>query len=202
VTWHQIALFAAAHWVAMVSPGPAVIATMQRAFAQGRRATLPYAFGLAFGASLWCVFALAGLTVLFHLVPPLFLALKLAGAAYLVWIALRIWRGAGAPVGPMAEGAGARRGFLGGVALNLANPKPALFFSAVVLSIFPDPLSLTQQAVLCGLTLANELCFYAALTLFLTRPPVRALYLSAKAWIDRTTALALGALGVSLAFSR
>jgi threonine/homoserine/homoserine lactone efflux protein len=202
VTAEQIALFAAAHWVAMVSPGPAVVATMQRAFAQGRRATLPYAFGLAFGASLWCVFALAGLTVLFHLVPPIFVALKLAGAVYLIWIAYQVWQGADQPVGASPDGATMRRGFFGGVALNLSNPKPALFFSAVLLSIFPDTLALPQQAALYGLTLANELCFYAALTLFLTRPRVRGLYLSAKRWIDQTTALALGALGISLGLSR
>jgi threonine/homoserine/homoserine lactone efflux protein len=202
MTWHQIALFVATHWVAMVSPGPAVIATMQRAFAQGRRATLPYALGLAFGASLWCVFALAGLTVVFHLVPALFIALKLAGAAYLLWIAVQIWRGADQPVATLPEGPSARRGFLGGMALNLSNPKPALFFSAVVLSIFPDPLGTAQQAGLYALALANELLFYTALTLVLTRPQVRAVYLAAKRWIDRTTALALGALGVSLALSR
>ncbi|MFN0113281.1 MAG: LysE family translocator [Paracoccaceae bacterium] len=201
MTWHLIALFVATHWVAMVSPGPAVVATMQRAFSEGRAATLPYALGLAFGASLWCIFALAGLTVLFHLVPALFIGLKLAGAAYLIWVAVHIWRGAGDPVGTPG-GASLRRGFFGGMALNLSNPKPALFFSAVVLSIFPDPLTFGQQTGLYLLALADELLFYTALTLFLTQPRVRGVYLSAKRWIDRTTALALGALGVSLALSR
>ena len=202
MTWHQIALFMATHWVAMISPGPAVVATMQRAFSEGRAATLPYALGLAVGASLWCVFALLGLTVLFHLVPALFVGLKLLGAAYLLWVAVSIWRGADGPVADRPAGAALRRGFLGGMALNLSNPKPALFFSAVVLSIFPDPLTGGQQAGLYALALADELAFYTALTLFLTRPGVRAVYLSAKRWIDRTTALALGALGVSLALSR
>ncbi|MCX7889265.1 MAG: LysE family translocator [Rhodobacteraceae bacterium] len=202
MTPHQIALFVAAHWVAMVSPGPAVVATMQRAFARGRAATLPYALGLAFGASLWCIFALAGLTVLFHLVPALFYGLKIVGAAYLLWLAWRIWRGAGDALPPAAPGTALRRGFLGGVALNLSNPKPALFFSAVVLSIFPGALTGGQQAAIYALALANELAFYTLLTLVLSLPRVRGVYLAAKRRIDRVTAVALGALGLGLAASR
>jgi threonine/homoserine/homoserine lactone efflux protein len=202
MTWHQIALFVATHWIAILSPGPAVVATMQRAFSEGRSATLPYAWGLAFGASLWCVFALLGLTVLFHIVPGLFIAMKLAGAAYLLWVAFHIWRGARDPVRAPGDGPSARRGFVSGMVLNLSNPKPALFFSAVVLSIFPDPLTLTQQGTLYGLALADEMAAYTALTLFLSQTGVRGVYLAAKAWIDRVTAGLLAALGVSLALSR
>jgi threonine/homoserine/homoserine lactone efflux protein len=202
VTGHQIALLVSAQAFALVSPGPAVVAIMQKSFAEGRARALPYGLGLGFGASLWCAFALAGLSVVFHLVPVLFVALKLLGGAYLVYLAVRIWRGADQPLGTPAPGAGLRQGFLGGVLLNLSNPKPALFFSAVILTIFPEVLTLPQQAGVYGIVLAMEWGFYLAVTMLLTRDTVRAAYFAAKRWIDRSTSVVLGALGLSLAISR
>ncbi|MFD2440048.1 LysE family translocator [Paracoccus kondratievae] len=73
--------------LAILTPGPAIIATVQTAFAHGRSRALPYALGLATGASLWCLFALAGLAVLFRLHPALFSALKIFGGLYLLWFA-------------------------------------------------------------------------------------------------------------------
>jgi threonine/homoserine/homoserine lactone efflux protein len=201
MTGHQIALLIAAQSVALISPGPAVVAILQKSFAEGRARALPYGLGLGFGASLWCAFALAGLSVVFHLVPVLFTALKLAGAAYLFYLAVKIWRGADIPLSDTPR-SGLRQGFLGGMLLNLSNPKPALFFSAVILSIFPDPLTLPQQSGVYGIVLGMELAFYTTATLILTQPRVRGLYFAAKRWIDRTTSVALGALGLSLALNR
>jgi threonine/homoserine/homoserine lactone efflux protein len=202
VTGHQVALLVSAQAFALVSPGPAVVAIMQKSFAEGRARALPYGLGLGFGASLWCAFALAGLSVVFHLVPVLFLALKILGGAYLVYLAVKIWRGADLPLGTPAEGSGLRDGFLGGVLLNLSNPKPALFFSAVILTVFPEALTLPQQATVYGIVLAMEWGFYLAVTVLLTRNAVRATYFAAKRWIDRSTSVVLGALGLSLAISR
>lgn len=202
MTGHQIALLVSAQAFALISPGPAVVAITQKSFAEGWSRALPYGLGLGFGASLWCAFALAGLSVVFHLVPVLFVALKLLGGAYLVYLAVKIWRGADLPLPAAAPGAGLRQGFLGGMLLNLSNPKPALFFSAVILTVFPGVLALTEQATVYGIVLAMEWGFYLAVTLLLTRHAVRAAYLGAKRWIDRGTSVVLGALGLSLAISR
>ena len=126
ITLPQVVLFVSTMAVAILSPGPAIIAASKSAAARGRSASMPYGLGLAFGASLWCLFALFGLTVLFRIVPQLYLAMKLAGGAYLVWIAIQMWRHAADPLDKIGETA-AGPGFLQGVALNLSNPKPALF---------------------------------------------------------------------------
>ena len=59
---------------AILSPGPAIIAASQTALSRGRSVAWPYALGLAFGASLWCLFALLGLAVVFEIYPGLFRA--------------------------------------------------------------------------------------------------------------------------------
>jgi threonine/homoserine/homoserine lactone efflux protein len=193
----QIALFAGTMTVAILSPGPAVIACVRMAAAHGARTAMPYGLGLAFGASLWAAFALAGLTVLFHLVPVLYVALRVAGGLYLLWFAWTLWKGAGAPL-PAAARAG---GFLKGMLLNLSNPKPAIFYSSLIVAIFPGPLALPAMVAIYLTSLATEIFWYVAMTFAMSVAPVRSVYLGAKVWIDRVAGLALGALGLRLILS-
>ncbi|MBA48474.1 MAG: lysine transporter LysE [Paracoccus sp.] len=197
VSADQLVLFTATLAVAILSPGPGVIAVSQSAFALGRGRAMPYGWGLAFGASLWCLFSLLGLTMLFGLMPWTYTALKIAGGAYLIWIAWRMWRHAADPLpGP----AGGRRGtgFAAGIALNLSNPKPALFYSAVILSIFPPPLSALDKGAVYLTAVSVELGFYSALASMMALPWLRRRYYAAKFWIDRGAGLAIGLLGLSL----
>jgi len=193
----QFALLVATLTLAILSPGPAIIAAMQTAFARGRDVALPYGIGLAFGASLWGLFALLGLTVIFKLVPLLYMALKLFGGAYLLWMAWHLWRGAASP---MPEAAKARfgTGFWGGIALNLSNPKPALFYSSLIVAIFPGQLSAGTQGAIYATALGTELFWYATVTLAMSTLAVRRRYAAAKAWIDRGAAVLLAGLGLTL----
>lgn len=197
VTPDQLALFMATLSVAILSPGPGVIAVSQGAFALGRRRAMPYAWGLALGASVWCLFALLGLTVIFRAVPWTYVALKTLGGAYLIWIAWAMWRHA---PDPLPDPATDRRslGFWAGMALNLSNPKPALFYSAVLLSIFPALLSATDKLTIYATAVSVELAFYTALASLMALPWLRHRYYAAKIWIDRAAGLAIGCLGLSL----
>ena len=183
--------------LAILSPGPAIIAAMQTSFARGRAVALPYGLGLAVGASLWCLFALAGLNVLFDLVPALYAALKIFGGLYLLWMAWGLWRGAASP---MPEAAKARfgTGFWGGIALNLSNPKPALFYSALIVSLFPGTLALADLVAIYGTALGTELFWYAVVTTAMSTALLRRRYSAAKFWIDRAAATLLAALGLAL----
>lgn len=195
ITLPQLALFVGTLALAILSPGPAIIAASRSAAARGRAAAMPYALGLAFGASLWCLFALFGLTVLFRIVPQLYVAMKIAGGAYLIWIAIQMWRHAADPLALDATAIGP--GFLHGMALNLSNPKPALFYAGVILSIFPT-LHGAASAVIYAVALSVELLLYAAVTTLMATGPVRRRYFAAKTWIDRIAGTLIGALGVSL----
>lgn len=183
--------------LAILSPGPAIIAAMQTSFARGRTVAVPYGVGLAVGASVWCLFALAGLTVLFQLVPALYVALKIFGGLYLLWMAWGLWQSA---PHPMPEAARTRfgTGFWGGIALNLSNPKPALFYSALIVALFPGPQPLGAQVAIYATALGTELFWYVAITSAMSTAPLRRRYASAKLWLDRGAALLLGLLGLGL----
>ncbi len=75
------------HLMAAISPGPSFVMTIRTAASDGLRAALGVALGLGLGAVVWALAALFGLHLIFQLAPALLLAFKLAGAAFLVWIA-------------------------------------------------------------------------------------------------------------------
>ena len=186
--------------LAILTPGPAIIATVQTAFAHGRERALPYGLGLATGASLWCLMALFGLALVFKLNPLLFAALKVFGGFYLLWFARGLWKASTAPLPEAAEGPerGALRGFAGGIALNLSTPKPALFYATLILSVFPEPLAPSGQALLYALCLGTELFWYALVAVLMSTARMRSRYFAAKFWIDRACAVAMALLGLML----
>lgn len=185
--------------VALLSPGPAIIAAIQTSFSRGREVALPFGLGLALGASLWCLFALAGLALLFRAYPPFYNAVKILGGIYILWFAWGMWRGAASAL-PEAAEKKFGRGFIGGVLLNLSNPKPALFYAALILKLFPGPLTLADNGRIYATALATELFWYAAVTISMSTAPMRRHYFGAKFWIDRIAAIALFALGILLIF--
>lgn len=180
---------------AILTPGPSIIATIQTAFTHGRERALPYALGLACGASLWCLAALLGLAVVFELHPGWFSGLKIFGGFYLFWFAWKLWQAARQPLPPAAAGA---KGFFGGIALNLSNPKPALFYAALLLKLFPPPLSGAHQAMLYGICLSTELFWYTVVAVLMSTATMRARYFAAKFWIDRAASVIMALLGLML----
>lgn len=194
----QLLVFAAALSLAILTPGPSVIAVSQSAFALGRARALPYGWGLALGASFWCLASLLGLTLLFRLLPWTFTAMKLLGGAYLLWIAWGMWRQAADPLPDPAQATARGISFAGGIALNLSNPKPALFYSSVLLSIFPAQLSGLDKTVIYAVAAVMELAFYTALATLMALPLLRRRYYASKFWIDRGAGLAIGLLGALL----
>lgn len=192
----QLGLFVATLSVAILSPGPGIVAVSHAAFSLGRRGAMPFALGLALGASLWCLLALLGLSVLFEAVPLALSAFHVVGGLYLLWVAARMW--AHAPDPPGGEGAAPGGGLAAGLALNLANPKPGLFYASVLLSIFPDLQGFGANASVYATALGVELAFYLTLAATLSAAAVRGRYFAAKPWIDRAAALLIAALGVLL----
>lgn len=196
VSLAQLGLFVATLSVAILSPGPGIVAVSHAAFRLGRRNAMPYALGLALGASLWCLVALLGLTVLFEALPLALSAFHVVGGLYLLWVAYKMWTHAADPL-PEA-GATSGQGFGAGMALNLTNPKPGLFYASVLLSIFPDLTGIAANALVYSTALLMELFFYISLAAILSAAPIRARYFGAKPWIDRSAALLIAALGLLL----
>lgn len=184
-------------FLAVISPGPSFLITARTAVARSRLDGFKVALGLAAGTVIWASAALLGLNAVFHAVPLLFMAMKIAGALFLLWIAFQIFRHASAPIrmeGTDASGNPFMKGFL----TQIANPKVAVFFGSIFIAMLPSSVPLWMTVALIALVSFNELWWYTVVALFFGAGPVRRFYLRAKAWIDRITGLFLGALGLRL----
>ncbi|WP_280408207.1 LysE family translocator [Nocardia brasiliensis] len=118
----------------VLTPGPNMMYLVSRTVAQGRRAGLVSLGGVAAGFGVYLLAAAAGITAVFAVVPGLYLAVKLVGAAYLLWLAWQALRPGGTSVFAPAALAPdpARRLFTMGLVTNLLNPKIAIMYMALI----------------------------------------------------------------------
>ena len=166
----------------VLTPGPNMVYLVSRSVTQGRRAGVVSLLGVAAGFLVYLAAAVAGIATVFVLVPPLYTAVKLAGAAYLLWLAWRTLRPGGTsaftptPLPPDRP----RRLFTMGLVTNLLNPKIAILYVSL-LPQFVDPARghVAVQSLLLGLTqivvalTVNALIVLSAgsVSAFLTRRP-------------------------------
>ncbi|WID94451.1 LysE family translocator [Bosea vestrisii] len=159
-------VFAGVYFLAVASPGPGIAAIVARSLSTGFPRAVPFVLGIAAGDLVWLAFSALGLSVLMQSFHGLFLVIKYAGCAYLIYLAWKLWT---APVKslenqPAMRGEGVRL-FLGGVALTLGNPKVMVFFVSILPLIVDlqaiTPLAFVEVAVLTMLIINTTLLGYA-----------------------------------------
>jgi threonine/homoserine/homoserine lactone efflux protein len=203
----DLAAFLGISALVIVTPGQDTALTIRNALLGGRRPGVFTALGVASGQAVWTVAASAGLAALLVASEPAFMALKLAGAAYLVFL------GAQALVAAVRPGrsrhvptAGSRRphspavAYRQGVISNLGNPKMAVFFTSLLPQFTTQgeasfAAMLVLGLVFCTMTLA-WLALYAVAVAragdVLRRPRIRRA-------LDAVMGVALTAFGIRLA---
>lgn len=189
--------------MAAVSPGPAVLMAARTGVTEGMRTGAFLAIGIGAGAVVWASAALFGLAVVFKVAPTLFVLLKVAGAAYLVWTAWHLWRNADAPIAD--TGARAPRSPLSafrlGLLTQLANPKPAVMFSAIFVGTVPPGTPGWVIAALLLVVFLNEALWNTVVARIFSLERTRAGYLRMKGGIDRAFGGLLALLGLKIAMT-
>ncbi|MFY4717121.1 LysE family translocator [Streptomyces sp. LaBMicrA B280] len=136
VSLDRLVAFSVLALVLIVIPGPSVLFVVGRALAHGRRAALTTVAGNTLGAYVLVAAVALGIGPVVERSVPLFTALKLAGAAYLVHLGVKAWRQRGSLRAAFARSGPPRRGGLRtlgeGFAVGVANPKTMVFFAAVL----------------------------------------------------------------------
>jgi threonine/homoserine/homoserine lactone efflux protein len=203
----QLAAFAVASLVLIVIPGPGVLFVVGRALAHGRRTALASVAGHAAGNWVVAVCVALGVGVIVQRSAAVFTVVRLAGAAYLVWLGIQAFRRRDSLAGVLAAAAAprgrvraAREGFVVGV----TNPKAVILFAAVLPQFVDRPaghvpaqmLILSALAIVIGLT--SDSCWGLAAS-------------SVRAWFARSPrrlglvggagGLAMIGLGVTLALT-
>lgn len=128
----------------IVTPGPDTAVTVRNALLGGRAGGICTALGVSVGQAVWAFATSLGIVALLVASEPLFLAVKYAGAAYLMWLGLHALRSAWRPgeSGDAVADRPARRlgrgaAFRQGLVSDLGNPKMAVFFASLLPQFVP-----------------------------------------------------------------
>jgi threonine/homoserine/homoserine lactone efflux protein len=203
----SLAAFVAVSAVVICTPGQDTALTIRNTIAGGRRAGIATAGGVAIGQAIWTIAASLGVVALLSASEPVFQTLKLAGAAYLVYLGGQsLWAAlarrtserkvrAGAPLGP-------RRALRQGILSNLGNPKMAVFFASLLPQFagaanatFPSLLAL--GLLFCSMTFGWLLLYAVAIDRV-----GHLLVGSVRRALDALTGIVLVALGLRLVTER
>jgi threonine/homoserine/homoserine lactone efflux protein len=140
MSWYGLATFCVTYFLAVATPGPGVAAVISQALARGAAGAPAFIAGFLVGDLLWFLAVVLGLSALAEHAHTAFVAVKYLGALYLLYLAYKLWS---APVRPLEAGPEPQVGrppralFLGSLMLTLSNPKPMLFFLAVLPTVVP-----------------------------------------------------------------
>jgi threonine/homoserine/homoserine lactone efflux protein len=200
---YGLLVFAVVYLLAVASPGPGVAAVIARSLARGTRGAPAFIAGFLVGDLIWFTFAATGLAALAQTAQTLFVVVKYAGAAYLLYLAYKLWT---APVATGEHAPELDRGqkplqlFLGSLTLTLANPKTIIFFMALL----PTVVQLEQLTLIGFLEIVLAIVFVLPLTLgayVLLADRARRMFKSATAVrrINRGTGAAMACAAVAVA---
>jgi threonine/homoserine/homoserine lactone efflux protein len=196
--------FAAASAVLVAIPGPTVLMVTGCALGSGRRSLAATVPGVALGDLLATAGSLAGVGALLAASAALFAAVKWAGAAYLVWLGWRMWRGTGEAAARLGE---RRRGGLGRMfrdsfLVTLLNPKGLVFFVAFAPQFIDSAGDYAAQAAILSLTFTALGALNAALWgLAAGEMRARLLRPGALGWLGRAGGASLIGAGALTALS-
>ena len=185
-----------------MSPGPSLVYVAQKAAKQGRRSALMTAVGMGLGGMAFATLSLLGLGAVIAIAPNVFFVLRLVGAAYLAFLAFKIWKHAREPFDFEPDGKPGPRqnSLLGGLAIQVANPKTIIVYSSVFVAALPNGTDVSLAIVLVLLVFLLEFGWYGIVALVFSSSQARAGYAKAKTSVDRTAACAMGGLATKVAW--
>lgn len=165
----ELIVFVTAYTLAVASPGPGIAALVARVIGRGTRGAPAYIAGFVVGDLIWFCLTAFGLAALAQTFATLFVVIKWAGIAYLLYLAWKMWTATAASldVTATASDAGPLELFLGSLSLTLGNPKVIAFFLALLPTIVDlttvSLVGLVELAALMALILSSVLAGYALL---------------------------------------
>ncbi len=156
--------FCAVYALAVATPGPGIAAIIARSLAHGFKGAPAFVAGFLVGDFVWFAIAATGLAALANTAAAVFVAIKWAGVAYLLYLAWKLWTAPARPVA-VAEGEERQHGwrtFVASLMLTLANPKAILFF----LALLPTVVDLTTMNALTFVEVSLAITIVQPVVLF------------------------------------
>lgn len=194
--------FAGLSLFAAISPGPAVLMAARTGLTEGFRTGAFLAAGIGVGGVVWASAAMFGLNLVFAAAPALLWALKLLGGGYLLWMAWHLWKDAKTQLDTTIKTTiprSAASAFRLGLFTQLANPKPAVMFSAIFLGTVPPSTPIWVYGALLVVVFLNESLWNTFVARIFSLERTRSRYTSLKTIIDRSFGTMLALLGIKIA---
>jgi threonine efflux protein len=186
------------HWVVLVTPGANVLLISQLAASGDKRGAMYASLGVCTVTFVWATLAILGVNALFAAVPQLRIAVQIAGGAYLVYVAIRLWQSGQSAAGRTTQSLEPWPAFRMGFLTNITNPKSALFFGSVFGTALPHDSGAMVWTVAVVLVVINALVWHFLLALAFSHPRVQAGYARPRQWLNRIAATIVGAMGSRL----
>lgn len=198
IDWAAIATVFSVYAVGVVIPGPNFVAVAHKAASTNHREALAMVGGVVVVNLFWASCAILGIGIVFATFPWIALAVKVTGAAYLIWFGGRLLikaGSAGAAVVPPEKGS-YLQSFRAGFTTNIANPKSMAFYAAVFASAAPKHVSMPTFLGMIATVAVVASLWYGFVAVVFATPGVAARYRRGKAWIDRICGSVIVALGI------
>lgn len=200
---HTLLALCAIFTLGVMSPGPNFLVVARRSLAGGRADGLVTMLGVVTVSGIWAATSLFGIGTLFALFPWARTGLRVIGAAYLVWLGIKLWRHAPQPLAEPAtagaEGRGFGQAYRAGLATNLSNVKAMAFYTSAFSAAAPAPGQTALEWLALGLVLVIALVWYGLVAIALSSGTVAAAYRRSKPAIDRVCGVLMIGFGVRLA---
>jgi threonine/homoserine/homoserine lactone efflux protein len=163
MSFYGLLTFCAVYALAVATPGPGVAAIIARSLAHGYRGSFAFLAGFVVGDLVWFAIAATGLAALAKTAAAVFVAIKWAGVAYLLYLAWKLWMAPAERVA-VSESSGQHgwKAFVASLMLTLANPKAILFF----LALLPTVVDLTTMNVLTFIEITAAIVILQPIVLF------------------------------------
>ncbi|MDX3775725.1 LysE family transporter [Chromatiaceae bacterium AAb-1] len=186
--------------LAVISPGPDFAMTSRNSLLLSRRAGIMTAVGIGMGVLVHVAYTMLGVGLLIAQSIWLFNLLKLAGAAYLIWLGISMLKSksqsnqADAPELSLSDLAALRTGFI----TNALNPKATVFIVSLFMQVVQPTTSLLVQAGYGIFISATHIIWFVVVAIFFSADTVRARIMKIRHWIDRIFGALLISFGALL----
>ncbi|CDZ36330.1 Amino acid exporter [Neorhizobium galegae bv. officinalis] len=193
--------------VACITPGPNTLLVMRYALTAPRRVPILAAMGTITGTLCWGFAGWLGINALFQAAPFAYVALKIVGGLYLVWLGLKIFLDArksrqSADIVAARIEVPLKTAYRMGLATNLANPKSALFVASLFAATMPAGTPFLYGLAAIAVMVAVSTVYYTFLVALITHRTVAAAYLKAKKKIDLGVGMVFVGFGTKLLMSQ
>jgi threonine/homoserine/homoserine lactone efflux protein len=203
---HYLPYLAAAwsvYFVAVVSPGPAVVALINTSMTKGRKAGMAFATGIMTGSLVWASLSAIGLAALIAAYAELLVVIKIAGGIYLLYLAWKAFRSAASTDEALRQASGdggetLGRLYLKGFLLHLTNPKAIFIWISLVSLGLPTGAPASIMLVYIIGCLSIGLLSLNAMALMFSTSPVVAGYRKARRYIEATMGAFFALAGVKM----